>query len=354
MEKMGKIDIAGYSIAELADLVVELGQPKFRAKQLFNWIHRVNEFDPRKMTNIPASLSGLLLERFTIAQLHQEVCRTSEDGTEKYLFRLGDDQHIETVLIPEADRNTLCVSSQVGCAMGCTFCATGKGGLARNLTTAEIVGQVLKVQQYLGTERPITNVVFMGMGEPFANYPNLVKAIKLLNDPEGLNIGMRRITISTCGIVPKIIEFAKDLPQVGLAISLHAASDDKRAGVMPITRKYPLSQLMSACRRYAELTNRRITFEYALIGNFNDTSDDLDSLVRLLAGLPAHVNIIPVNPVDHKYKRPSKKQVTCFVESLVGRGIAASIRQERGLDIEAACGQLRAKVGSSDEHFRAD
>ena len=273
----------------------------------------------------------------------------SKDGTRKYLFRLEDGETIECVLMDYArtnsrDRHTVCVSTQVGCAVGCAFCATGLEGFRRNLSVGEIVGQVLDITHYVRQEDPdfqVTNIVFMGMGEPLLNYDRVLRAIQLLNHAQGLKIGMRRMTISTSGVVPQIIQLAKDNPQVGLAVSLHAAQDDVRNQLIPMNRRYPLTQLMEACQEYTQITHRRITFEVALTAE-NSKQEDAEAFVRLLKGQFVHVNLIPVNPVEGTgMERPSPELMRRFAQVLEDAGISVSSREERGADIDAACGQLR-------------
>ena len=297
------------------------------------------------MSNIPYKVIELLEASCTgPSAVKERRTRISADGTEKYLFVLDDHETIETVLIPDGSRNTVCVSSQVGCAMNCSFCATGEGGYVRSLSAAEIVSQALGVQRRLNKKNEsITNIVFMGMGEPFANYEEVMKAIHLMNYPDGLNLGMRRITISTCGLVPQIKRFAEENIQVNLAISLHAPNNAKRSQTMPINRKYPVEDLMDACFYYVEQTGRRISFEYALIDEFNDSIQDASELKNLLQGLLCHVNLIPVNPVNH-LTRSNPQVIQEFAKILEESHISVTIRKERGTDIEAACGQLRQQT----------
>ncbi|NLJ74694.1 MAG: 23S rRNA (adenine(2503)-C(2))-methyltransferase RlmN [Firmicutes bacterium] len=344
MENMGKIQIAGLFPDEIAAWLADYDTASYRADQIFHWIHhqQVNEFV--EMSNIPNKVIELLE-----TQCHQPlaveevVTRKSIDGTEKYLFRLEDHETIETVLIPDGNRNTVCVSSQVGCAMNCSFCATGQGGCVRNMTGAEIVSQVLWVQRRLKRENSsISNIVFMGMGEPFANYREVMKSIHLINHPDGLNLGMRRITISTCGLVPQIERFARENTQANLAVSLHAPIDSKRSQIMPINKKYPIEQLIDACSYYVEQTGRRISFEYALIDGFNDSTEDALQLRDLLSDLLCHVNLIPINPVNH-LRRSKSQVIQTFAQVLEDAHISVTIRKERGTDIEAACGQLRQR-----------
>jgi len=344
-----KVDITSLNFDELEDLVTDLGEASFRAKQIANWTYKKGVIDFDGMTNLNQELQDKLNEVAYISQLKEITRAESKDGTIKFLFELIDGKRIETVLMPYKDgRNSVCVSTQVGCGMGCNFCATGLQGLERNLTTGEIVGQVLTVQRLISKGEfgnpPITNIVFMGMGEPLANYDNLLSAINLLNDEKGLNISMRRMTISTCGLVPKIEKLADEQLQVVLAISLHAANDRLRSDMMPINEEYPLSELVGVCQYYIEKTNRRVTFEYALIDGVNNKPKDAKSLANLLSGLLCHVNLIPINPVDElELVRPDRRDIKRFKEVLSKSGIEATVRVERGKDIDAACGQLRAK-----------
>lgn len=339
MQKLDKLEINSLTLDELEAILTTHSIPSYRGQQIFRWLHRNGITHINQMTNIPEQLRILLLKEFKLISLKQQLQKKSVDGTVKYLFELEDGHTIETVLIPEDDRNTICVSSQVGCAMGCSFCATGTQGLARNLTAGEIAGQVEFIKHEYNH---ITNIVFMGMGEPFNNYNAVMKSIEIMNHPQGMGLGSRRFTISTCGIVPKIQQLAKESNQIGLAISLHAASDEKRSKIMPINNKYPLAELIKACYYYVRVAKRRITFEYALIADFNDSQADAIALVKLLSGLNCHVNVIPINPVvDASYHRPPQPMVENFTHYLNEHHIPASIRKERGVDIEAACGQLK-------------
>lgn len=351
---MMKKDLRSLSLEEMQTLMVkELNEPLFRAKQLAEWIHRKGVENLAEITNFNKGLKEKLATSTKIACLKLIKKQVSSDGTQKYLFQLEDGHFVECVLMryrgtKSKQRNTLCVSSQVGCAMGCGFCATGLGGFQRNLSTGEILGQVYTVNNFLKEENgelAIGNVVYMGMGEPLLNFIPVIKSIRLLNEPYGQNIGIRRITLSTCGIVPQIIDLANlDLDLV-LAVSLHAATDEQRAQIMPVNIQYPLNKLKEACLYYNKKTRRRITFEYALVNNFNDTQEDAQKLTNYLKDLLGHVNLIPVNPtVNGKFQRPNKLKIQKFLEALTGAGIGASIREEKGTDILAACGQLRGKV----------
>ncbi|NLY11558.1 MAG: 23S rRNA (adenine(2503)-C(2))-methyltransferase RlmN [Firmicutes bacterium] len=334
------MDICEFYLSELEEYIAQRGIKKFRAKQIFQWIHQKGVFDFYKMKNLPVKESEWFCHEFELAPLAIVTKRVSQDQTEKYVFRLEDGQTIETVLIPHGKRQTVCVSTQVGCSMGCKFCATGSQGLVRNLTTSEIVRQAIQVNQSGG----VTNIVFMGMGEPFANYDRVIRAIRLFNEPLGLNIGMRRMTVSTCGLVPMIKRFADEEIQVVLAISLHSAIDEKRSETMPINNKYPIDELINACRYYIEKTNRRITFEYALIKGFNDGKEDLDQLIRTLEGLLCNVNLIPINEFNGEYSRPDDASIKRVYNYLKQGDVEVAIRDSRGSDIEGACGQLRRSV----------
>lgn len=342
-EQPAKLALGGSSLLELEELMAHFGEPRYRAKQLYDWIYRQAVQDVQQMTNLPAALRQKL-SVYSILPLAFVKTRRSVDGTVKFLLRAQDGSLIETVMIPEEDRTTVCVSSQVGCAMGCIFCATGQGGFIRNLTAREMVGQVLAVRQAEG--RRITNVVYMGMGEPLLNYEEVLKSIRILNDQRGLGIGIRHITVSTCGIVPGIRRLAGEGLQLVLAVSLHSADDKQRARLMPVASRYPLGELIEACRYYLEKTGRRVTFEYALIAGVNDTLQAARDLVELLSGLQCHVNLIPVNPVAGAgLERSSLQRIEEFARRLEQAGISVTVRKERGTDIEAACGQLRGKLG---------
>ncbi|MBM7623311.1 23S rRNA (adenine(2503)-C(2))-methyltransferase RlmN [Sporohalobacter salinus] len=345
-----KVDLSSFNLTELEDFVSdELGEASFRAKQIMNWIYKQGVVDFEEMTNLSQDLRSRLQGKAYINKFIEITRAESKDGTVKFLFKLRDNKEIETVFLPYQDgRNSICVSTQVGCGMGCNFCATGQQGLERNLTTGEIISQILEVQRLMSSSgynsSLITNIVFMGMGEPLANYDNLLKAIKILNSNETLNISMRRITVSTCGLVPQIKRLADEELQLVLAISLHAAEDEIRDNMMPINKRYPLEELITACEYYLERTNRRITFEYALIDGVNNRHEDAKKLAQLLSGLLCHVNLIPINPVkDLRLSRPNREDTKEFKKILNQNNIQATVRQERGKDIEAACGQLRTE-----------
>ncbi|HBN94958.1 MAG TPA: 23S rRNA (adenine(2503)-C(2))-methyltransferase RlmN [Firmicutes bacterium] len=336
------MDLVGLFPEEITTWLETRQIASFRADQIFTWLHKHAAQSFQEMTNLPSSLMTELEETFQSPwPIELVASRKSADGTEKYLFALNDDATIEAVLIPEEDRQTLCISTQVGCAMACSFCATGQSGYVRNLWASEIVAQVLWVENRLRAKgQNVSNIVYMGMGEPLANYDALLRSVRLLNHEKGLNLGARRLTISTCGLAPQIKALAEEDIQVNLAISLHATTDAERSQVMPVNKRFPLQELLEACEYYTEKTGRRISYEYALIRGFNDTVDQAKRLKRLLKGRLCHVNLIPINPVGPE-KRPSAKVLTEFAQVLKAGGIPVSIRKERGTDIEAACGQLR-------------
>jgi 23S rRNA (adenine2503-C2)-methyltransferase len=334
------------SLDELLSWVDGQGQPAYRASQLFGWIYRslVSDFDA--MTNLPLILRQQLAELATIQSLRPLDTIVSANGlTSKTLFELRDGETIEAVLMRYEGRRTVCISSQVGCSIGCPFCATGQSGFTRNLSTGEIVDQVLYFARLLKEQDlSITNVVLMGMGEPLANYDAMWGAIKLLNDPRGFGLGSRRFTVSTAGLLPAISRLAQEELSVGLAVSLHAANNALRDRLVPVNRRYPLSQLITACREYAERTGRRVTFEYALIDGINDSPSQAEELGQLLQGVMCHVNLIPLNPTeDCDYQPSSRGRVLAFRRALNRVGVPNTARLERGVDIQAGCGQLRSR-----------
>ena len=339
------LNLRDLTVKELEEYFVSIGEKPFRAKQVFEWLNRgVDSFD--EMLNIPKELRERLSDAeasddITIGRiniLRKQESRT--DGTIKYLFQLRESIAVESVFMKYKYGNSICVSSQAGCRMGCAFCASTIGGLTRNLSAGEILMQVIGAERDTGEK--ISHVVIMGTGEPFDNYDNIVKFINLVHEPKGLGLSMRNITVSTCGLVPKIMEFARDLPQVNLAVSLHAPNDEVRSRIMPVNRTYNVARLISECKRYTEATHRRITFEYALIAGVNDAPGRADELADLLKGMLCHVNLIPLNEVSETGLAGSPKaQVQEFLARLESRGITATVRRELGSDIDAACGQLR-------------
>lgn len=333
-------NLLDYTLDELKVWMKENGESAFRGKQILSWIYK-GVMDFEGMKNIPKSLIDKLKENFTITMPEIiEVYKSELDGTEKFLLAFPDGNLIESVLMRYKHGNSICISTQVGCRMGCKFCASTIEGRVRNLTTGEILSEVIAVQNYIG-ER-ISNIVLMGSGEPLDNYDNVVKFLDVVSADYGLNIGQRHITLSTCGIVPKIYELADRELSITLAISLHAFNDEKRKEIMPIARKYTISELLEACRYYLNKTNRRITFEYALVKDVNDGIEDAKALGKLLRGMLCHVNLIPVNEIkENTFKRSSKKTIEEFSEILKNNGIEVTTRREMGSDINAACGQLR-------------
>ena len=335
-------DLKSMTLAEMQAMMKELGEPAFRAKQLFVWLHKgVTSFDG--MTNLSKSLREKLEERYFITA--PKVVRkqaSKKDGTIKYLWELSDGNCVETVLMRYHHGNTVCISSEVGCPMGCAFCASTIGGLVRRLRPSEMVDQVLFTSLDSGLE--ISNIVLMGIGEPLDNYDTVLRFLELINSPDGMNIGMRHISLSTCGLVPRIDRLAEENLQLTLSVSLHAPDNETRSKIMPVNKRYPLEELMPACRKYYEKTGRRISFEYAMIRGMNDTKEHCDRLIRLLRGLPCHVNLIPLNHVDESPLQPSLRQtVQAFQKQLEDSGITATVRRTLGSDIDASCGQLRRK-----------
>lgn len=340
-------NIFDLDLRELSTYMGQLGQPEYRADQIWRWLYRdyVSHFD--QMTNLPKTLRRQLADDFTSDRGQVAALEQSADGTtSKALFRLADGNYIETVLMRYQKRRTVCISTQAGCAMGCVFCATGQMGFTRNLSVGEVVSQVLHFAEKLShTDEKVTNVVFMGMGEPLHNYENSMRAVDRLTDPGGFNLGARKITISTVGLVPAMRRYAEEKRQTPLAVSLHAATDRERENLIPVARRWPLDTLMDACRYYIELTGRRLTFEWALIDGENDTIDQANQLGRLLAGMNCHVNLIPLNPTSGYGGKPSdRSRVEAFQRELARFGVGSTVRVRRGIDIQAGCGQLRERA----------
>jgi 23S rRNA (adenine2503-C2)-methyltransferase len=323
-------------------LFAQMGQPAFRAKQVYGWLHRgVTSYD--EMTNLPKDLRQRLAGEYPICA--PSVVRKQEsqrDGTIKYLWKLSDGNCVETVLMRYHYGNTVCISTEVGCAMGCKFCASTLGGLVRRLEPFEMLDQVLFTQVDSGL--PVSHIVLMGIGEPLDNFDNVMRFLELVNSENGMNISMRHISLSTCGLVPKIDELAKRKLQLTLSVSLHAPNDEVRNTIMPVNKAYPSEELLAACRRYYEATSRRISFEYAMINGVNDTDECAKELLRRLKGLPAHFNLIPLNHVEESPLKPSSKAaVAAFKKTLEDGGVTATVRRTLGGDIDASCGQLRRK-----------
>ena len=335
-------NIKDYNLDELKQEITQLGEKPFRAEQIFKWlfVDKVKSFD--EMTNLSLELREKLKQNYDICNFSIVKKLESKDGTKKYLFGLNDGNAIESVLMQYHFGKTVCVSSQIGCKMGCKFCASTGIPFVRNLTSGEIVEQILAIEQDI--EDKISNIVFMGIGEPFDNYDNVINAIKILNNQKGLNIGARHISISTSGIVPKIYQFADENVQCTLSISLHSANNKTRSSMMPVNDAYNIEELIKACKYYIEKTNKRISFEYALAKDNNDNQKDADEIINLLKGMLCHVNLIPINKIENgKYIKSSNENIIRFRDYLNSKGITATIRRELGSDIEAACGQLRRK-----------
>jgi len=345
------------SYEQLQDWVIGQGEQPYRAQQLFQWIYHSLASDFADMTNLPTHFRRRLADVAQVQALQPLETVTSANGlTSKILFRLRDGETIESVLMFYEGRHTACISSQVGCAIGCPFCATGQSGFERNLSAGEIVGQVLYFAgQLRGQDTPITNVVLMGMGEPLANYDAVLRATRILHDPRGFGLGARRFTISTVGLVPGIKRLAREKLAVGLAVSLHAADDALRDRLVPVNRRYPISGLMEACREYVRHTGRRISFEYVLIDGVNDDAEQARKLGRLLHGLLCHVNLIPLNPTaDSEYQPSRRERIQAFRRTLNRMGIANTVRLARGIDVQAGCGQLRSRCGRDSEMTDVD
>ena len=335
-------NIKDFDLQDLEQELVSIGEKKFRAQQIFNWLYveKVLSFDD--MTNLSLDLREKLKSNYTICNFNILKKLESKDGTKKYLFDLLDGNAIESVLMEYHHGNTICVSSEIGCKMGCKFCASTGIPFVRGLSAGEIVEQILAVEEESGSK--ISNVVFMGIGEPLDNYDNVIKAIRIINNPKGLNIGARHISVSTSGLVPRIYDLAKENIQCTLSVSLHATNDKKRSAMMPINNAYNIEQLMTACKDYIKMTNKRISFEYALAKDNNDNLEDAKELVKLLHGMICHVNLIPINKIENgKFSKSSNENIIRFRDYLNEHGIVATIRRELGSDIDAACGQLRRK-----------
>ncbi len=334
-------NILDFTPEELSEIVTGLGEQKFRAAQVFGWLAKgAAGYD--EMTNVPRSLREKLAAEFYIGLPEAVRMQESKDGTVKCLFRFGEDTEVESVFMRYEYGNSICISSQSGCRMGCAFCASTMEGLGRSLTGGEMLAQVLAMRKLTGSD--IGHVVIMGMGEPFDNYEEVSRFIRLIHDSRGYDLGLRNITVSTCGIIPKIRDFAKDFPQVNLAVSLHAPNQEIRQKSMPVARKYGYDELMAACREYTEITGRRITFEYAVIDGFNDSQACAEELGGRLRGWLTHVNLIPLNEVEGRsYKTANGKSVKRFKDILEKNGVAVTVRRTLGNDIDAACGQLRRR-----------
>ncbi len=344
-----KKDIASLNWEELQKELLEAGEKKFRASQIYEWIHKKGAEDFSEMTNLSKALREKLEQNFRIPKVEMIARQISKkDGTNKFLFCLEDGNVVESVLMRYKHGNSVCISSQVGCRMGCRFCASTLDGLERNLEPSEMLGQIYRIEKIIG-ER-VSNVVVMGTGEPLDNYDNLLKFIHLLTDEHGLHISQRNVTVSTCGIVPKILSLAEENLQITLALSLHGSTQEKRKQLMPVANKYELSEVLKACDTYFEKTGRRMTYEYSLVHGVNDTDQDAQELSELLHGRNCHLNLIPVNPIKERdYQRPTRENAQKFQNKLEKRGINVTIRREMGSDIDGACGQLRRRFAQAEE-----
>ena len=351
ISQQNKPDLKNMSKQQLTRFVENLQQETFRAEQIFAWLYKPGVTDFSQMTDLAKDFRELLEQRTRISTFSEPVIQLSKDGAVKFGFQLEDDNFIESVLIPEGERNTLCVSSQVGCAMNCNFCTTATMGFKRNLKVSEIVNQVCFVRDWLKSEdkKRLSNLVFMGMGEPMNNLDNLLSALAIITDQKGLDIASRRVTVSTCGIVPQMLEFGRR-SDANLAVSLHAVDDETRNSIMPINKKYPIQELLDACREYQMKNRQRIMFEYVLIDGVNDSDEAAEKLAEMLRGIPCKINLMAMNPDDEtsEFKSADRDRILRFQDILRKRGYTVFIRQSRGVDISAACGQLAAKLAEKD------
>jgi len=338
---MPQIDIKNLSLKELEEFLILHHYPKFHARQVYSWIYEKSVYDFSKMTDLSTDLKNFLNKHFFINCLKLFLKQESKDGTKKLLFKLNDGNFVESVIIPAEGRTTGCISSQVGCKFSCKFCASGALGFKRNLSVGEIIEEILYLKDNC-PDKKLTHLVFMGTGEPFDNYESVLKAIRIVNSKESLNIGARRITISTSGVIPGIEKLIKEGLQVELSVSLHAAFDQLRSEIMPVNKAYPLKYLMDACRKYIDKTNRQVTFEYTLMDGINSDLKNAQELGKLIKGMNCKVNLIPVNPIkEFNINPPGRKNIAQFKEHLIKSGVNVTLRAERGRDINAACGQLR-------------
>ena len=350
---MDKIDILSLTLEELEAILVENGEKKFRAKQIFQWLHVKRVFDFEKMTDISVQLRQQLNKIFCINGLFvQKRLESAMDNTVKYLYRLPDGNFVETVLMEYSYGHSICVSTQVGCKMGCKFCASAIAGFVRSLSPSEILMQIYETERDAGVK--VSGIVLMGIGEPLDNYDNVLKFLRVLSHKDGNDMSLRHVSLSTCGIVPKIYELAELKLQLTLCISLHSADNDRRSEIMPVNRTYNIDELVKACRYYIDKTGRRITFEYAVIDGVNSSDADADRLAALLRGINCHVNLIPVNKVKERNYHTARSGVADFAKRLGKRGINATVRRTLGSDIEAACGQLRRDAAEQERMGGAD
>lgn len=345
-----KIVLKDYLPQEIRKLIQEMNEPSYRAEQILDWMYKKKAINFAEMTNLPSSLRDkLALDAELITLQLAEKVTSSKDGTEKFLFKTRDNEFIECALMKQDYGNTICVSSQIGCGLGCVFCASAKGGLVRNLSVGEMIDQVILAEKKMSGKDKINNIVVMGMGEPLHNLSNLLKFLEMLNSDDGLGISFRNITVSTAGIAPQIVELAVKRLPITLAVSLHASDNETRSTLMPINKKYPLEELLASCKLYVDKVGRRITFEYILLKDINDSVKQAKDLVHLLEGMLCHVNLIPANQAtERELLRPPQKRIKEFHNILDKNGIPVSIRREQGADIEGACGQLRRRYYEKD------
>lgn len=340
-----KIDLKNLTIKDLSSLITSLGKERYRAIQILRWLYKNGVHSIDEMTNLSKDFRRILNDIAFISRLDILKTEVSKDGTKKFLFELNDGKNIESVLIPDKKRLTLCISTQVGCAMGCKFCLTGKMGLKRNLNLSEILNQIIMVKESLSGKATITNIVMMGMGEPLNNYENCINSIEIMTSQEAFNFSSRKVTLSTVGLIPELERLSKEKVRFRLAISLNAPNDDKRTYLMPINRLHPLREILSICKRYPLRPRERITFEYVLLEEENDSPSDAKELARLLRGIPSKVNLIPLNEAPEiPFKRPSEERIRNFQKILLDKGLTAIVRTSKGNDISAACGQLQGKL----------
>jgi 23S rRNA (adenine2503-C2)-methyltransferase len=343
-----KTDLKNLTLPALEQFLQGQGKERFRATQVFKWIYQQDVGSFEEMTNISKELRAELTATACISSLTAEAVEVGSDGTRKYLFTLEDGQSVESVLIPIEGRNTVCISSQVGCAMACEFCLTGTFKLTRNLTTAEIINQIMAVRRDVrDSGEEIRNIVMMGMGEPLHNLDNVIPAIQIMIDGNGLQLSNRRVTVSTCGLVPEMARLGREIPNVNLAVSLNATTDELRSRIMPVNRRYPLKELLRACKEFPLPGRRKVTFEYVMMGEINDSLEDAKRLLRLISDIPNKVNLIPFN--EHEgcgFKAPTQAAIDAFHTYLIDRHVTVITRDSRGGDISAACGQLKGKLGS--------
>lgn len=339
-----KTDLKNLTLPALEQFLQGQGKERFRATQVFKWIYQHDARSFQEMSNISKDLRAELEAKAYISNLEPEAVEVGGDGTRKYLFGLADGNSVESVLIPDEGRNTLCISSQVGCAMGCAFCLTGTFRLTRNLTTAEIVNQIMAVRR----DVEIRNIVMMGMGEPLHNLDNVIPAIQIMIDGNGLQLSNRRVTVSTCGLAPEMGRLGRELPNVNLAVSLNATTDELRDRIMPVNRRYPLKELLRACREFPLPGRRKVTFEYVMLGGLNDTLEDAKRLLRLISDIPNKVNLIPFNEFEGcEFRSPTRVAIDAFHKYLIDRHVTVITRDSRGSDISAACGQLKGRLDAA-------